>query len=116
MNSREKARGASYLIEVNGDHQLVLLPPPSDTKDTTQQNAKATVKKAMPFSFDRSYDENTEQKTLFEYVGRDLLQHAFNGFNTVSFKGQGCCSGQGRRESMGGSLKGVANFSIRLSL
>lgn len=39
----------------------------------------------MPFSFDRAYDEDTEQKTLFEYVGIELLEHAFNGFNTVSF-------------------------------
>lgn len=85
MNSREKARGASYLIEVTGEHQLVLSPPPADTKDTQHQSSKATVKKAMPFSFDRSYDENTEQRTLFEYVGLDLLQHAFNGFNTVSY-------------------------------
>lgn len=38
----------------------------------------------MPFSFDRSYDENTEQSTLFNYVGLELLEHAFNGFNTVS--------------------------------
>lgn len=41
----------------------------------------------MPFSFDRAYDENTEQRTLFEYVGLELLEHAFNGFNTVSQQG-----------------------------
>jgi hypothetical protein len=43
----------------------------------------------MPFSFDRAYDENTEQRTLFEYVGLELLEHAFNGFNTVSERGEG---------------------------
>ena len=82
MNSREKTRGATHLVDVVDEHQLVLNPPP-DTDPKAAAN-KATKKGSMPFSFDRSYDENTEQRTLFEYVGIELLSHAFNGFNTVS--------------------------------
>lgn len=80
LNGREKNRGASNLIDVNDSHQLVLNPP---SEGDSRENAKATKKKAMPFSFDRAYGENTEQKELFEYVGLELLEHSFNGFNTV---------------------------------
>ncbi|CAD6899738.1 unnamed protein product [Tilletia controversa] len=96
MNSREKARGASHLIDVIDDHQLVLNPP----QETGANGAKAAKKATMPFSFDRSYDENTEQRTLFEYVGVELLAHAFNGFNTCVFAyGQ---TGSGKSHSMVG--------------
>ncbi|KAE8271575.1 hypothetical protein A4X09_0g756 [Tilletia walkeri] len=83
MNSREKARGASHLIDVIDEHQLVLNPP--QESDPKGGGGKGTKKATMPFSFDRSYDENTEQRTLFEYVGVELLSHAFNGFNTCVF-------------------------------
>jgi len=46
----ERARGASNLIEVTGQHQLVLSPP---GEGDSRENARATKKKAMPFSFDR---------------------------------------------------------------
>lgn len=68
------------MIEVTGQHQLVLNPA---GEGDSRENTKATKKKAMPFSFDRAYGENTEQKELFEYVGLELLEHSFNGFNTV---------------------------------
>ncbi|CAO1639083.1 unnamed protein product [Sympodiomycopsis kandeliae] len=97
LNSRERNRGASKLIEVKDQHQLVLNPP---SESDSKENAKATKKKAMPFSFDRSYDEDTEQSTLFEYVGLDLLEHSFNGFNTCVFAyGQ---TGSGKSHSMVG--------------
>lgn len=97
LNTREKNRGASHLIECKDQHQLVLNPP---GEGDSRENAKATKKKAMPFSFDRSYDENTEQSELFEYVGLELLEHSFNGFNTCVFAyGQ---TGSGKSHSMVG--------------
>ena len=64
----------------------------------------------MPFSFDRSYDEDTEQSTLFEYVGLDLLEHSFNGFNTCVFAyGQ---TGSGKSHSMVG-YAGVMVIDIK---
>lgn len=93
----ERNRGASNLIEVKDQHQLVLNPPQEGDQ---RENVKATKKKSMPFSFDRSYDEDTEQSTLFEYVGLDLLEHSFNGFNTCVFAyGQ---TGSGKSHSMVG--------------
>ncbi len=97
MNSRERNRGASNLIEFKDGNQLVLQPP---SEGDSRENAKATKKKAMPFSFDRAYDENTEQDTLFQYIGVELLEHAFNGFNTCVFAyGQ---TGSGKSHSMVG--------------
>ncbi|SPO31377.1 probable Kinesin-3 motor protein [Ustilago trichophora] len=97
MNSRERNRGASNLIEFVDDHQLVLQPP---SEGDSRENTKATKKKSMPFSFDRAYDENTEQNTLFQYIGVELLEHAFNGFNTCVFAyGQ---TGSGKSHSMVG--------------
>ncbi|KAJ1021854.1 hypothetical protein NDA16_003617 [Ustilago loliicola] len=97
MNSRERNRGASNLIEFVDDHQLVLQPP---SEGDTRETSKATKKKSMPFSFDRAYDENTEQDTLFQFVGIELLEHAFNGFNTCVFAyGQ---TGSGKSHSMVG--------------
>ena len=97
MNSRERNRGASNLIEFVDDKQLVLQPP---SDGDSRENSKATKKKSMPFSFDRAYDENTEQDTLFQYIGVELLQHAFNGFNTCVFAyGQ---TGSGKSHSMVG--------------
>lgn len=69
------------MIEVHDQHQLTLNPPgDGDSRETT----RSTKKKSMPFSFDRAYSETTEQQELFEYVGLELLEHSFNGFNTVS--------------------------------
>ncbi len=97
MNSRERNRGASNLIEFVDQHQLVLQPP---SDGDARESSKATKKKSMPFSFDRAYDENTEQSELFEYIGVELLQHAFNGFNTCVFAyGQ---TGSGKSHSMVG--------------
>ncbi|SJX66555.1 Kinesin-3 motor protein [Sporisorium reilianum f. sp. reilianum] len=98
MNTREKNRGATNLIEFVDQHQLVLQPPQSEADKA--DNSKATKKKTMPFSFDRAYDENTEQDTLFQYIGVELLDHAFNGFNTCVFAyGQ---TGSGKSHSMVG--------------
>lgn len=81
-------------MQFTGDsHQLVLNPPgEGDTRETNAAGgSKATRKKAMPFSFDRAYDENTEQHELFDYVGLDVLKHAWEGFNTVSPLRPCCC-------------------------
>lgn len=104
MNSRERNRGASNLIEFVDQHQLILSPP---NEADTKENSKATKKKSMPFSFDRAYDEHTEQDDLFQYIGVELLQHAFNGFNTCVFAyGQ---TGSGKSHSMVGyaQAKGI---------
>jgi kinesin family protein 1 len=63
------------------------LDPPEEVAQ--QKSARATERKTMAFSFDKSYwsagdrddPKYCSQQTLFEDLGRELLDHAFNGFN-----------------------------------
>jgi kinesin family protein 1 len=83
LNSREIARGATPLISINGN-SLTISPDPTD-KRSTEKEAKA-------FSFDRAFDSQDKsdpnyasQQVVFDYLGKDLLAHAFDGFNTALF-------------------------------
>nr|XP_018259742.1 kinesin [Kwoniella dejecticola CBS 10117]OBR81900.1 kinesin [Kwoniella dejecticola CBS 10117] len=88
LNSRELARGAKGLIRMKGN-QTILDPP----EQTGPASGRATEKKPMSFSFDKSYwsagprDEPkyASQQTLYEDLGVDLLNHSFEGFNTCIF-------------------------------
>lgn len=67
-------------------NQTILEPPdePGQAK-----SGRATERRPMNFTFDKSYwsagDRNDpdycSQQTLFEDLGKELLDHAFNGFN-----------------------------------
>lgn len=56
---------------------------------SSQDAKRATERKTMAFSFDKSYwsagprDEPgyCSQQTLFDDLGKELLDHGFNGFN-----------------------------------
>ena len=81
----ELARGAKGLIRMEGNQTF--LDPPEEASQ--QKSARATERKTMPFSFDKSYwsagdrddPKYCSQQTLFEDLGKELLDHAFNGFN-----------------------------------
>ncbi|ELU38361.1 kinesin-like protein [Rhizoctonia solani AG-1 IA] len=85
LNSRELARGAKGLIRMVGNQTF--LDPPDETPQ--QQKGRATERKTMAFSFDKSYwsagprDEPgyCSQQTLFDDLGKELLDHSFAGFN-----------------------------------
>ncbi|TFY53427.1 hypothetical protein EVG20_g10118 [Dentipellis fragilis] len=85
LNSRELARGAKPLIRMQGK-QTFLDPPEAGS---SQEKARATERKTMAFSFDKSYwsagprDEPgyCSQQTLFDDLGKELLDHGFAGFN-----------------------------------
>ncbi|EGO27133.1 hypothetical protein SERLADRAFT_354579 [Serpula lacrymans var. lacrymans S7.9] len=85
LNSRELARGAKPLIRMQGN-QTFLDPPESGS---SQDSKRATERKTMPFSFDKSYwsagprDEPgyCSQQTLYDDLGKELLDHGFAGFN-----------------------------------
>lgn len=63
-------------------NQTFLDPPEGPTGDKEKKETKA-------FTFDRSFwsagDKNdpsyASQQTLFDYLGRDILNHAFSGLN-----------------------------------
>ncbi|CAE6516175.1 unnamed protein product [Rhizoctonia solani] len=103
LNSRELARGAKGLIRMVGN-QTFLDPP----DETAQQKGRATERKTMAFSFDKSYwsagprDEPgyCSQQTLFDDLGKELLDHSFAGFNAcILAYGQ---TGSGKSYSMMG--------------
>ncbi|WVF68191.1 hypothetical protein IAT40_002956 [Kwoniella sp. CBS 6097] len=88
LNSRERARGAKELIRMEGN-QTILDPP----EQTGPSSGRATEKKPMNFSFDKSYwsagpkedPKYASQQTLYDDLGVELLDHSFEGFNTCIF-------------------------------
>ncbi|WVW80817.1 hypothetical protein I302_102806 [Kwoniella bestiolae CBS 10118] len=88
LNSRELARGAKGLIRMEGNQTI--LDPPEQSGPTS---GRATEKKPMNFSFDKSYwsagsrddPKYASQQTLYEDLGVELLDHSFEGFNTCIF-------------------------------
>ncbi|SCV70600.1 BQ2448_3362 [Microbotryum intermedium] len=100
--STELARGAKPLVRMEGNNTY--LDPPEATSGTSRSADKET----KSFAFDKSYwsagpkDEPgyASQQTLYEDLGRDLLDHSFQGFNTCIFAyGQ---TGSGKSYSMMG--------------
>ncbi|KAJ7067845.1 kinesin-like protein [Mycena amicta] len=104
LNSRELARGAKPLIRMEGN-QTFIDPPETGT---AQDSKRATERKTLSFSFDKSYwsaGERDEprycsQQTLYDDLGVELLDHSFNGFNAcILAYGQ---TGSGKSYSMMG--------------
>ncbi|KAJ7667510.1 kinesin-like protein [Mycena polygramma] len=104
LNSREIARGAKPLIRMEGNSTFI--DPPEG--GSAQDSKRATERKTIAFSFDKSYwsagprdePQYCSQETLYNDVGKELLDHAFGGFNACIFAyGQ---TGSGKSYSMMG--------------
>ncbi|ESK87954.1 kinesin family protein [Moniliophthora roreri MCA 2997] len=104
LNSRELGRGAKPLIRMQGN-QTFLDPPEAGS---AQDVKRATERKTMAFSFDKSYwsagprDDPgyCSQQTLYDDLGKELLDHGFAGFNAcIMAYGQ---TGSGKSYSMMG--------------
>ncbi|EJD54101.1 kinesin-like protein [Auricularia subglabra TFB-10046 SS5] len=85
-------------------NQTIIDPP----EEPAQQQSRATERKTLAFTFDKSYwsacdrddPRYCSQQTLYDDVGKELLDHAFNGFNACIFAyGQ---TGSGKSYSMMG--------------
>jgi kinesin family protein 1 len=82
----ELARGAKPLIRMQGN-QTFLDPP--EAGSTQAGSNRATERKTMAFSFDKSYwsagdrddPDYCSQQTLYDDLGKELLDHGFAGFN-----------------------------------
>ncbi|KAF4615993.1 hypothetical protein D9613_011478 [Agrocybe pediades] len=105
LNSRELARGAKPLIRMQGNQTFIDPPEAGSSQDTSK---RATERKTMAFSFDKSYwsagprDEPgyCSQQTLYNDLGKELLDHGFSGFNAcILAYGQ---TGSGKSYSMMG--------------
>ncbi|GAA5816305.1 hypothetical protein MFLAVUS_009831 [Mucor flavus] len=98
LNSREKARGAPCLIRMEGNKTIISKPLTPGQKPMDESKA---------FTFDQSYwsankddDEYADQERVYNDLGRELLDHAFNGYNCCIFAyGQ---TGSGKSYSMMG--------------
>lgn len=99
MNAREIARGAVGLIRMDGN-QTIISRPPDQRTGKESEDVKA-------FTFDKSYwsaDKNSpsyaDQQTVYNDMGEELLDHAFDGYNCCIFAyGQ---TGSGKSYSMMG--------------
>lgn len=80
----EIARGAVGLIRMDGD-QTIISRPPDQRTGKESEDVKA-------FTFDKSYwsaDKNdpryADQQTVYNDMGEELLDHAFDGYNCCIF-------------------------------
>ncbi|GAA5834253.1 hypothetical protein JCM11251_000583 [Rhodosporidiobolus azoricus] len=103
LNSRELARGAKGLVRMEGNNTY--LEPPEAANVTSGRIAEKDTKS---FAFDKSYwsacpkddPSYASQQTLYDDLGKELLDHSFDGFNTCIFAyGQ---TGSGKSYSMMG--------------
>ncbi|GAA5861825.1 hypothetical protein JCM8547_008567 [Rhodosporidiobolus lusitaniae] len=103
LNSRELARGAKGLVRMEGNNTY--LDPPEAANVTSGRIAE---KETKSFAFDKSYwsacpkddPSYASQQTLYDDLGRELLDHAFGGFNAAILAyGQ---TGSGKSYSMMG--------------
>ncbi|KAI8975349.1 hypothetical protein BDF20DRAFT_906711 [Mycotypha africana] len=99
LNAREKARGAQCLVRMEGNKTILSKPGLPSSKEVD------IAPKA--FTFDQSYwsadkeDQNyADQERVYNDLGRELLDHAMNGYNCCIFAyGQ---TGSGKSYSMMG--------------
>jgi kinesin family protein 1 len=85
MQNTEIARGAKELIRMQGNQTFLDPPEPAPG----QGGGRATERKTMTFSFDKSYwsagdrgdPDYCSQQTLYDDLGKELLDHGFAGFN-----------------------------------
>lgn len=90
LYTAELARGAKPLIRMEGNTTFIDPPEGGSVQDSSK---RATERKTIAFSFDKSYwsagprDEPgyASQETLYNDVGKELLDHSFNGFNACIF-------------------------------
>ena len=84
----EVARGAKCLVRMEGN-QTILDPPEAGSAGAQAASGRASERKTMTFTFDKSYwsagDRNEpnycSQQTLYDDLGKELLDHGFAGFN-----------------------------------
>ncbi|KAG0189862.1 kinesin-like protein Klp8 [Apophysomyces sp. BC1034] len=94
----ELARGATCLVRMEGNQTILTKPP---------QNKSEKAEELKAFTFDKSYwsadktdDHYADQCLVYNDLGRELLDHAFLGYNCCIFAyGQ---TGSGKSYSMMG--------------
>ncbi|KAI8142449.1 hypothetical protein BJV82DRAFT_714044 [Fennellomyces sp. T-0311] len=99
MNSREIARGAVGLIRMEGNQTIISRPEDSRTGKESEDHKAFTFDKSY-WSADKNAPNYADQQTVYNDLGEDLLNHAFDGYNCCIFAyGQ---TGAGKSYSMMG--------------
>lgn len=83
-HTTEKARGATSLIRMEGNKTII-------TKPATQE-PKPMPEEVKAFTFDESYwsadindPDYADQERVYNDLGKELLDHAFQGYNCCIF-------------------------------
>ncbi|CAO3676662.1 unnamed protein product [Rhizopus microsporus] len=99
LNSREIARGATCLIRMEGNQTIITKPPDHKGSRDTEDVKAFTFDKSY-WSFDKNDPKFADQNTVYNDLGVELLNHAFDGYNCCIFAyGQ---TGAGKSYSMMG--------------
>ncbi|KAI9475786.1 MAG: hypothetical protein EXX96DRAFT_506439 [Benjaminiella poitrasii] len=98
LNTREKARGAQCLIRMEGNKTI--LSKPASVGSKVLEEPKAFTFDQSYWSADKDDIDYADQEKVFNDLGKELLDHAFNGYNCCIFAyGQ---TGSGKSYSMVG--------------
>lgn len=74
MNSKEKSENRKNIIKITPeDRQVEILSP-----DGSEEGSKT-------FTFDASYDENTQQKVFYDESCFSIIESCLEGFNATIF-------------------------------
>ncbi|CAO3651247.1 unnamed protein product [Cunninghamella echinulata] len=99
LNSRELAKGSTCLIRMEGNQTIISRPPDQRTGKESEDFKAFTFDKSY-WSADKKDPNYADQKTVYNDLGEELLDHAFNGYNCCIFAyGQ---TGSGKSYSMMG--------------
>ncbi|ORY91101.1 hypothetical protein BCR43DRAFT_558842 [Syncephalastrum racemosum] len=99
LNSREISKGASMLIRMDGNQTILSRPPDMRTGKESEDHKAFTFDKSY-WSADKSDPSYADQQMVYDDLGVDLLDHAFDGYNCCIFAyGQ---TGSGKSYSMMG--------------
>ncbi|KAI8331620.1 hypothetical protein EDC96DRAFT_527066 [Choanephora cucurbitarum] len=99
FNSREIARGAVGLIRMEGNQTIISRPPDQRTGKESEDVKAFTFDKSY-WSVDKNHPSYADQQTVYNDLGEELLNHAFDGYNCCIFAyGQ---TGAGKSYSMMG--------------
>ncbi|EAS37032.3 kinesin family protein [Coccidioides immitis RS] len=107
FNSREIARSAKCIVQMQGNQTVLTPPPGAEEKGRKGGKGGGTIDGPKAFAFDKSYwsfDRDAKnyagQDNLFSDLGAPLLDNAFQGYNNCIFAyGQ---TGSGKSYSMMG--------------
>lgn len=80
----EIARGAVGLIRMEGNQTILSRPPDSKTGKESEDIKAFTFDKSY-WSADKNAPNYADQQTVYNDLGEDLLNHAFDGYNCCIF-------------------------------